>query len=176
MTRRNVQKQGRVFPLFSPDSDDWSSLNFCRIFILYRSCDTRIVGLGQYCSPKVYNGFKAALWKRVQNCTYLSALIKLILNWVNFIYKEVIGNCIYLFTNTIRYLTISSWKVPHIQYLNHRNWRSGISLGLPVPKSWYKTLLSWHYRDACGDAQCPLQLGIVLVKSTQWMQVSWGKD
>ena len=26
--------------------------------IFYISCDTRSVGLGQYCLPKVYNGFK----------------------------------------------------------------------------------------------------------------------
>ena len=53
MTRRNVRKQGWVFPLFSPDSDDWLSLNFHRFVILYISCDTRSVGLGQYCLPKV---------------------------------------------------------------------------------------------------------------------------
>ena len=58
MTRGNVRKQGWVFPLFSPDSDDRLSLNFHRFVILYRSCDTRSVGLGQYCLPKVSNGFK----------------------------------------------------------------------------------------------------------------------
>ena len=57
MTRRNVRKQGWVFPLFSPDSDDRLSLNFHRFVILYISCDTRSVGLGQYCLPKVSNGF-----------------------------------------------------------------------------------------------------------------------
>ena len=51
-------KQGWVFPLFSPDSDDRLSLNFHRFVILYRSCDTQSVGLGQYCLPKVSNGFK----------------------------------------------------------------------------------------------------------------------
>ena len=58
MTRRNVRKQGWVFALTSPDSDVRLSLNFHRIVILYISCDTRSVGLGQYCLPKVYNGFK----------------------------------------------------------------------------------------------------------------------
>ena len=48
------------FPLFSPDSDDRLSLNFHRFVVLYISCDTRSVGLGQYCLPKVYNGFKLA--------------------------------------------------------------------------------------------------------------------
>ena len=57
MTRRNVRKQGWVFPLFSPDSDDRLSLNLHRFVILYISCDTRSVGLGQYRLPKVYNGF-----------------------------------------------------------------------------------------------------------------------
>ena len=58
MTQRNAQKQEWVFPLFSPDSDDQLSLNFHRFVILYISCDTQSVGLGQYCLPKVYNGFK----------------------------------------------------------------------------------------------------------------------
>ena len=35
MTPRNVRKQGLVFPLFSPDSDDRLSLNFHRFVILY---------------------------------------------------------------------------------------------------------------------------------------------
>ena len=48
MTRRNVRKQEWVFPLSSPDSDDRLSLNFHRFGILYVSCDTRSVGLGQY--------------------------------------------------------------------------------------------------------------------------------
>ena len=58
MTRRNARKQEWVFPFFSPDSDDRLSLNFHRFVILYISRDTRSVGLGQYCLPKVYNGFK----------------------------------------------------------------------------------------------------------------------
>ena len=58
MTRRNVGKQGWVFPCFSPDSDDRLSLNFHRFVILYKSCGTRSVGLGQNCLPKVSNGFK----------------------------------------------------------------------------------------------------------------------
>ena len=55
---KNARKQEWVFPLFSPDSDDRLNLNFHRFVILYISCDTRSVGLGQYCLPKVYNGFK----------------------------------------------------------------------------------------------------------------------
>ena len=58
MTRRNARKQEWVFPLFSPDSDDRLSLNFHRFVILYISCDTRSVGLEQYCLPKVFNGLK----------------------------------------------------------------------------------------------------------------------
>jgi hypothetical protein len=58
MTRRNARKQGWVFPLFSPDSDDRLSLNFHRFVIWYRSCGTQSVGLGQYCLPKGSNGFK----------------------------------------------------------------------------------------------------------------------
>ena len=53
MTRRNVWKQGWVFPLFSR-----LCLNFHRFVILYISCDTRTVGLGQYCLLKVSTGFK----------------------------------------------------------------------------------------------------------------------
>ena len=34
-----------VFLLFSPDSDDRLSVNFHRFIILYKSCDTRSVGL-----------------------------------------------------------------------------------------------------------------------------------
>ena len=48
MTRRNVRKQGWVFPLFSPNSGDRLSLNFHRFVILYRSCDTRSVSLGLF--------------------------------------------------------------------------------------------------------------------------------
>ena len=62
MTRRNARKQEWVFPLFSPDSDDRLSLNFHKFVILYISCDTRNVGLGQHCLPKVYNGFKHVFW------------------------------------------------------------------------------------------------------------------
>ena len=58
MTRRNARKQEWVFPLFSPGSDHRLSLNFHRFVILYISCDTQSVGLGPYCLPKVYNGFK----------------------------------------------------------------------------------------------------------------------
>ena len=61
MTGQNVGKQGWVSLLFSPDSNDRLSLNFHRFVILYISCDTRSVGLGQYCLPKVYNGFKVCL-------------------------------------------------------------------------------------------------------------------
>ena len=43
MTRRKVRKQGSVFPLFSPDSDDRLSLNFTGL-LFYISCDTRSVG------------------------------------------------------------------------------------------------------------------------------------
>ena len=66
MTRRNVRKQGWVFLLFSPDSDDQLSLNFHRFVILYISCDTRSVGLWQYCLPKVSNGFKLKFYGRFQ--------------------------------------------------------------------------------------------------------------
>ena len=46
MTRRNVRKQGWVFPLISSDSDNRSSLKFHRFVISYFiSCDTRRVGL-----------------------------------------------------------------------------------------------------------------------------------
>ena len=46
------------FPsLFSPDSDDQLSLNFHRFFFFYISCKTRSA-FGQYCLPKVSNGFK----------------------------------------------------------------------------------------------------------------------
>ena len=62
MTRRNARKHKWVFPLFSPDSDDRLSLNLYRFFVLYISCDTRSVGLWQYCLPKVYNGFKVIPW------------------------------------------------------------------------------------------------------------------
>ena len=58
MTWRNARKQGWVFLLFSPDSDDRLSLNFHRFVIWYVSCDTRSVGLGQYCLPKGSNGSK----------------------------------------------------------------------------------------------------------------------
>ena len=63
MTRGNVRKQGWVFPLFSPDSDDRLSLNFHRFVILYRS-----VGLGLYCLPKVSNGFNTHLSSTAESC------------------------------------------------------------------------------------------------------------
>ena len=59
MTRRNVRKQGWVFPVMFPDSDDRFTLNFHRFVILYISCGTQHVGLGQYCLLKVSNGFKS---------------------------------------------------------------------------------------------------------------------
>ena len=49
------------FPVISPDSDDRLSLNFHRFVILYISCDTRRVGLGKYCLPKVSNGFERCI-------------------------------------------------------------------------------------------------------------------
>ena len=72
--------QGWVFPLFSPDSNDRLSLNFHRFVIL---CDTRSVGLGQYCLPKVSNGFN---WlstllihlPRRENLTFLLSVFVLI--------------------------------------------------------------------------------------------------
>ena len=77
MTRRNVRKQGWVFPLFSPDSDDRLSLNFHRFVILYISCDTRSVGLGQYCLPKGSNSFNM-----MPACTFPSAFPWNLLQWV----------------------------------------------------------------------------------------------
>ena len=58
MRRRNVRKQGWVFLLFSPDSKDWLILNFTGLLFYIISCDTQSVGFGQYCLPKVSNGFK----------------------------------------------------------------------------------------------------------------------
>ena len=58
MTQRNVRKQGWVFLFVSPDFDDRLNLNFHRFVVLHISCDTQSVGLGQYCLPKVSNGFK----------------------------------------------------------------------------------------------------------------------
>ena len=49
------------FPVIFSDSDDRLSLNLHRFVILYISCDTQSVGLGQYCLPKVSNGFKERL-------------------------------------------------------------------------------------------------------------------
>ena len=37
------------------------SLNFHRFIILFISCDTRSVGLGQHCIPKVSTGFNIHL-------------------------------------------------------------------------------------------------------------------
>ena len=68
MTRRNARKQGWVFPLFSPDSDDRLSLNFHRFVIWYRSCGTQSVGLGQHCLPKGSNGFKDTGHCYIGNC------------------------------------------------------------------------------------------------------------
>ena len=56
MTRQNVRKQGWVFPLFSPDSDDPDFHRF--VLLYYISCDTRSVGLWTICLPKVSNGLK----------------------------------------------------------------------------------------------------------------------
>ena len=55
------------FPvLFSSYSDDRLNLNFHRFVIIYRSCNTRSVGLGQYCLPKGSNGFKPMfVWERL---------------------------------------------------------------------------------------------------------------
>ena len=49
------ENKGGFSPLFSPDSDDRLSLNSHRFVILYISCDTQSVGLGQYCLSKVSN-------------------------------------------------------------------------------------------------------------------------
>ena len=57
-TAKRAETRVGFYPLFSPDSDDRLSLNFHRFVILYISCDTRSVGLGQYFLPKVSNGFK----------------------------------------------------------------------------------------------------------------------
>ena len=77
MTQRNVRKQGWVFTIFSPDSDDRLSLSFHRFVILYRSCDTRSVGLGQYCLPKVSNGFNRTTSKlNVKSKIHVHAHVK----------------------------------------------------------------------------------------------------
>ena len=92
MTRWNVQKQGWVFPLFSRDSDDWLSLSFHRFVILYKSCDTRSVGLGQYCLPKVSNGFKRPLGRdycgsEMHFCIFLSDML-----YVVYLLNNTLGN------------------------------------------------------------------------------------
>ena len=66
-----MRKQGWVFPLFSPDSDDRLSLNFHRFVNLYSSCDTGSVGLGQNCLPKVSNGFKQDFLKTASELEWL---------------------------------------------------------------------------------------------------------
>ena len=75
MTQRNVGKQGWVFPLFSPDSDDRLSLNSHRFVILYISCGTRSVSLGQYCLPKVSNGFKRHFQTKTLKWFCLTSLV-----------------------------------------------------------------------------------------------------
>ena len=67
MTRRNVRKQGWVFPLFSSDSDDWLSLNFHRFVILYISCDTRSVGLGHILFTESVQWLQAAITHQACN-------------------------------------------------------------------------------------------------------------
>ena len=74
MTRRNARKQGWVFPLFSPDTDDRLSLNFHRFVIWYRSCGTQSVGLGQHCLPKVSNGFNHQWCKNKTQFSLLMAV------------------------------------------------------------------------------------------------------
>ena len=73
-----MRKQWWVFPLFSPDSNDRLSLNFHRLVIFYRSCDTQSVGLRQYCLPKVSNGFNASS-HFVQSRKYKTSMYKWIL-------------------------------------------------------------------------------------------------
>ena len=59
MSRHGETRENKsVFPLISPDSDDRLSLNFHRFVILYISCDTRSVGLGQYCYRKCIMALK----------------------------------------------------------------------------------------------------------------------
>ena len=92
MTQRKVRKQEWVFPLFSSDSDDRLSLNFHRFVMLYISCDTQSVGLGQYCLLKVYNGFKKIDFIEPQptittayfNCRNQNNLIGLCTKWQHF--------------------------------------------------------------------------------------------
>ena len=81
---RNWWKQGWVFPLFSTDSDDRLSLNLHRFVILYRSCDTRSVGLGQYCLPKVSNGFK----RRWLLCSLLGVAVPLLQFVVSIVFRR----------------------------------------------------------------------------------------
>ena len=80
MTRRNVlnvRKQGWVFPLFFPDSDDQLRINLHRFVILNISCDTRSLGLGQYCLPKVSNGFKEMVNQTIQNMMDINIKLRL---------------------------------------------------------------------------------------------------
>ena len=83
MTRRNKSR----FSCYFPDSDDLLSLNFHRFIILYISCDTRSVGLGQHCLPKVYNGFKGGS-QLSKHCSFQgiqgSGFIQHPFQWISF--------------------------------------------------------------------------------------------
>ena len=84
-----------------PDSDDRLSLNFHRFVILYISCDTRSVGLGQYCLPKVSSGFNHGQSQRVTLQNFLLWLWRLFfhphLNLQSFLFSSLCPQLCYPF-------------------------------------------------------------------------------
>ena len=146
MTRRNVQEQWWVSPWFSPDSDGRLSLNFHRFFILYRSCDTQSVGLGQDCLPKVSNGFKSnsMKWglglKTNSKCVYHKAL-----KW-DFRTTDNQSFC----CNRLRLSSTLTVTFPSICLLLTRQYPTSIRTTLNLTKN-----VTWHL---FGVSQIPREL------------------
>ena len=113
MTRRIVGKQGWVFPLLSPDSDDRLSLNFHRFVILYISCDTRSVGLGQHCLPKVSNGFnaiKVIVIIILRGYIPMASLSQTVHRWGVWVKRRVTSNLVYSNQTMSVTAKTASWK------------------------------------------------------------------
>ena len=109
MTRRNVQKQGWVFSLFSPDSDDRLSIKFPRFVIWSRSCDTRRVGLGQYCLiPKGSNDIIYRVQIPLNNtCNYMNDLFSVMIGMTNAVHQIDIKQVSSPYSNICTFKVIS---------------------------------------------------------------------
>ena len=140
-----MRKQEWVFLLFSPDSDDRLNLNFHRFVILYIhvSCDTRSVGFGQYCLPKVYNGFKQWHMKQIVKVNYLTDAFIMLLKGLagfsssSFIFSSFVEKKTWIALYTVWLLQYESIIITWQKLWMHSFVAKSGSLSILIPYAYY---------------------------------------